>query len=72
MDFWQELDLESPSPRVTFFLKQYAAISKSWRNSKGGVDLGRLGTLIETTWSVMFSIWESPHNYPDKRFMRLV
>ena len=46
MDFWQELDLESPSPRVTFFLKEYAAISKSWRNSRGGVDLGRLGTLI--------------------------
>lgn len=72
MDFWQELDIESASPRVSHFLKEYAAISKSWRNSKGGVELGRLGPLIETTWAVLFNIWQSAHNYQEKRFIRLV
>ena len=46
MDFWQELDIESSTPRIAFFVKEYAAISKSWKNSNGGVELGRLGTLI--------------------------
>jgi hypothetical protein len=72
IDFWQELDIESPSPRGSFFLKEYAAIGKNWRNSKGGVDLGRLGTLIETTWAVVFNIWQAPHDYLEKRFVRLV
>jgi hypothetical protein len=72
LDFWQEQDIEAPTPRCSFFLKEYAAISKAWRTSKGGVELSRLSTLIETTWSVMFNIWNSPHDYNDKRFGRLV
>lgn len=72
IDFWQELDMESPSPRVSFFLKEYAAISKSWKNSKGGVELGRLSPLIETTWAVLFNIWQSPYDYQEQRLLRLV
>lgn len=34
--------------------------------------MSRLSTLIESTWSVMFNIWNSPHDYNDKRFVRLV
>jgi hypothetical protein len=70
-DFWQEQDIEAASPRCSFFLKEYAAISKSWRNSHGGVELSRLSTLIETTWQIMFNIWNSPHEYSEKRFLRL-
>ena len=37
LDFWQELDIEASTPRCSFFLKEYAVISKAWRGSKGGV-----------------------------------
>ncbi len=57
---------------MTYIINQYAAINKNWRGSKGGVELSKLGTLIEATWSVLSKIWDSPHDYPEKRFLRLV
>lgn len=70
-DFWQEQDIENPSPRCSYFLKEYASIAKSWKNVEV-LDFGKLSSLIETTWSVLANIWNSEHNYVDRRFVRLV
>ena len=29
-------------------------------------------TLVETTWQVLFNIWDSQYEYNEKRFVRLV
>ena len=70
-DFWQDLDIDQPSEKCSYFLKQYALIGKYWKNIES-TELNRMVNLIDMTWAVLHKVWNSPHSYNERRFVRLL